>query len=123
MDHFYVGNWINNVGLLDVHASATFKLGEKTTLFSKLLSFQGMEDTPSGESSLGTELDLVLTQQFNGFALKIGYSQLFAADGLEELETARLGATDAVNFKSSQNWAWAMIIIKPTLFTTAKSDK
>ncbi|MEM6863962.1 MAG: alginate export family protein [Bacteroidota bacterium] len=123
MDHFYVGNWINNVGLLDVHASATFMLGEKTTLFSKLLSFQGMEDTPSGESSLGTELDLVLTQQFNGFALKIGYSQLFAADGLEELETARLGATDAVNFKSSQNWAWAMIIIKPTLFTTAKSDK
>lgn len=123
MDHFYVGNWINNVGLLDIHASATFKLGEKTTLFSKLLSFQGMEDTPSGENSLGTELDLVLTQNFKGFALKIGYSQLFAADGLEELETARLSATEPLDFKSSQNWAWAMIIIKPTLFTTAKSDK
>lgn len=123
MDHFYVGNWINNVGLLDIHASATFKLGDKTTLFTKLLSFQGMEDTPSGESSLGTELDLVLTQKFKDFALQIGYSQLFAADGLEELETARLGAGEALDFKGSQNWAWAMIIIKPTLFTTAKSDK
>ncbi|MEM8847284.1 MAG: hypothetical protein AAGD17_09305 [Bacteroidota bacterium] len=65
----------------------------------------------------------MFTQKFKGFALKVGYSQLFAADGLEELETARLGAADPVNFMRSQNWAWAMIIIKPTLFTTAKSDK
>ncbi|NKI31288.1 alginate export family protein [Croceivirga thetidis] len=119
MDHFYVGNWVNRVGLLDIHASAVFNLGPKTTLFTKFLNFQGMEDTPSGESNLGNELDLVLTQKFNGFALKIGYSQLFASDGLEELETLRSGATD---FKSSQNWAWAMIIIKPTLFTTKKDQ-
>ena len=123
MDHFYVGNWINNVGLLDIHARATFNLGENTTLFSKLLSFRGMEDTPSGERSLGTELDLVLTQKFKGFALKLGYSQLFAADGLEELETARLGATAPVDFKGSQNWAWAMVVIKPTLFSTADNQK
>lgn len=119
MDHFYVGNWVNRVGLLDIHASAVFNLGPKTTLFTKFLNFQGMEDTPSGESNLGNELDLVLTQKFNGFALKVGYSQLFASDGLEELETLRSGATD---FKSSQNWAWAMIIIKPTLFTTKKDQ-
>ncbi|MEM1336821.1 MAG: alginate export family protein [Bacteroidota bacterium] len=119
MDHFYVGNWVNRVGLLDIHASAVFNLGPKTTLFTKFLNFQGMEDTPSGESHLGNELDVVLTQKFNGFALKVGYSQLFASDGLEELETLRSGTT---NFKSSQNWAWAMLIIKPTLFTTAKKD-
>lgn len=119
MDHFYVGNWVNRVGLLDIHASAAFNLGPKTTLFTKFLNFTGMEDTPNGESNLGNELDLVLTQKFNGFALKIGYSQLFASDGLEELETLRSGVTD---FKSSQNWAWAMLIIKPTLFTTAKKD-
>jgi len=123
MDHFYVGNWINNVGLLDLHASATFNLGEKTTLFAKVLNFTGMEDAPSGENALGTEVDLVLTQKFKGFSLKVGYSQLFAADGLEELETARLGSLTPVDFKGSQNWAWAMVIIKPTLFTTAKSDK
>lgn len=120
MDHFYVGNWVNRVGLLDIHASAVFKLSSKTTLFAKVLNFSGMEDTPSGESSLGNELDLVLTQKFDGFALKIGYSQLFAADGLEELETLRSGAT---NFKETQNWAWAMLIIKPSLFTTAKKDE
>ncbi|MGD1946391.1 MAG: alginate export family protein [Croceivirga sp.] len=119
MDHFYVGNWVNRGGLLDIHASAVFNLGPKTTLFTKFLNFQGMEDTPGGESSLGNELDLVLTQKFNGFALKVGYSQLFASDGLEELETLRSGATD---FKGSQNWAWAMIIIKPTLFTTKKDN-
>ncbi|MEM7486150.1 MAG: alginate export family protein [Bacteroidota bacterium] len=121
MDHFYVGNWVNRVGLLDIHASATFNLGDKTTLFAKLLNFSGMEKTPSGERSLGNELDLVLTQKFNGFAIKLGYSQLFAVDGLEELETARLGSETAVDFKGSQNWAWAMLIIKPTLFTTAKT--
>ena len=120
MDHFYVGNWVNRVGLLDIHASAVFNLGPKTTLFTKFLNFQGMEDTPGGESNLGNELDLVLTQKFKGFALKVGYSQLFASDGLEELETLRSGATD---FKGSQNWAWAMLIIKPTLFTTAEKDQ
>ena len=82
-----------------------------------------MEDTPSGERSLGTELDLVLTQKFKGFALKLGYSQLFAADGLEELETARLGAAAPVDFKGSQNWAWVMVVIKPTLFSTADNQK
>lgn len=123
MDHFYVGNWVNRVGLLDIHASAVFNLGPKTTLFAKFLNFSGMEDTPNGESNLGNELDLVLTQKFNGFALKLGYSQLFAADGLEELETQRLGAAAPVDFKGSQNWAWAMLIIKPTLFTTAKKDQ
>ncbi|MET1258224.1 alginate export family protein [Flagellimonas sp. DF-77] len=119
MDHFYVGNWVNRVGLLDLHASAVFNLGPKTTLFTKFLNFTGMEDTPNGERNLGNEIDLVLTQKFNGFALKVGYSQLFASDGLEELETLRSGATE---FKGSQNWAWAMLIIKPTLFTTAKKD-
>lgn len=122
MDHFYVGNWVNRVGLLDIHASATFNLSEKTTLFAKLLNFSGIEETPTGESSLGNELDLVLTQKFNGFAIKLGYSQLFAADGLEELETMRLGSSTPIDFKGSQSWGWVMLIIKPTLFTATKKS-
>ena len=47
MDYFYVGNHVNSVGLLDVHASAVFKLGAKTTLLTKVLNFSGMEETAS----------------------------------------------------------------------------
>lgn len=117
MDYFYVGNHINTIGLVDIHASANFKLGEKSSLFAKVLNFKGEQDLPSGENSLGTEIDLVFTQGFKGYALKIGYSQLFAADGMYELRG--IAEEDA---KSSQNWAWAMLIIKPKFFSTPKEN-
>ena len=82
MDYFYVGNHANSVGLLDVHLSANIALGEKSGLMAKVLNFQAEQGLPSGEKSLGTEVDLVFTQKFNGYALKIGYSQLFPADGM-----------------------------------------
>lgn len=119
MDHFYVGNWINNVGLMDVHASVTWKMGEKSTLFAKFLNFSGMEDAPSGASDLGNELDLVFTQKFKGYALKIGYSHLFPGEAMEELEINRRGGS-VTDFEGTQNWAWAMLIIKPKFLNTAK---
>jgi hypothetical protein len=81
------------------------------------LNFSGDQELPSGEKSLGTELDLVYTQGFKGYALKIGYSHLFPADGMYELK----GVTEA-DAASSQNWAWAMLIIKPKFLNTAKSE-
>ncbi|NJB36509.1 alginate export family protein [Croceivirga sp. JEA036] len=115
MDYFYVGNHANSVGLTDVHLSANFKLGEKGGLMAKVLNFSGAEELPSGEKSLGTELDLVYSQGFKGFALKVGYSHLFPSDGMYELK----GVAEA-DAASSQNWAWAMLIIKPKFFTTAE---
>lgn len=117
MDYFYVGNHANSVGMFDIHASANFKLGEKSALLAKVWNFKGEQDLPSGENALGTEIDLVFTQQFNGYALKIGYSHLFPADGMYELK----GVAEA-DAASTQNWAWAMLIIKPKLFTTAKAE-
>ncbi len=108
MDYFYVGNHVNTIGLFDVHASANFKLGEKSSLLAKILNFSGDQELPSGEKSVGTEIDLVYTQGFKGYALKIGYSHLFAADGMYELKGI---SEDAAS--STQNWAWAMLIIKP----------
>ncbi|MBG49660.1 MAG: hypothetical protein CML05_15340 [Pseudozobellia sp.] len=115
MDYFYVGNHANSIGLFDIHASANFKLGEKSGLLLKVLKFNGEQELPSGEKSLGTEVDLVYSHSFNGYALKIGYSQMFSASGMYELKGV---AEDAA--ASSQNWAWAMLIIKPKFLNTAK---
>ena len=62
----------------------------------------------SGEKYLGTEIDLVFKQQFKGYALVLGYSQMFASDGMYELK----GITEDLA-AGSQNWAWAMLVIKP----------
>ncbi|MDT0606428.1 alginate export family protein [Croceitalea rosinachiae] len=116
MDYFYVGNHVNTIGLFDIHASANFKLGKKGSLFAKVLNFSGQQDLPSGENALGTEIDLVYTQGFKGFALKIGYSHLFPADGMYELK----GITEELA-SDTQNWAWAMLIIKPKFLNTANN--
>ncbi|MFS4466761.1 alginate export family protein [Maribacter sp. 2210JD10-5] len=115
MDYFYVGNHVNTIGLFDVHASANLTLGKSTSLLAKILNFSGDQELPSGEKSLGTEVDFVLTQKFKGYALKIGYSHLFPADGMYELK----GITEDAA-KSTQNWAWAMLILKPKFLNTAK---
>jgi len=115
MDYFYVGNHGGNIGLIDLHAMAKIKTGPKSGLLIKALNFSGAEELPSGETQLGTEVDLVFTQKFKGYALKLGYSQMFASEGMEELKSV-------ADPKGTQNWAWAMLIIKPKFFSTAKKE-
>jgi hypothetical protein len=108
MDYFYVGNHANTIGLFDVHVSANFTLSDTSSLLVKALNFSGEQDLPSGEKSLGTEVDLVYTKKFKGYSMVLGYSHMFAADGMYELK----GVTEA-NASDTQNWAWAMIVMKP----------
>jgi len=114
MDYFYVGNHMNSVGLIDIFAKVGAKLGEKSslTLFAHNFTAQAeiAEDVKKG---LGTELDLVYTHKFSkDIAIGAGYSQMFASEGLEYLKN---------NFDgNSNNWAWLMLTIKPTLFTSKK---
>ncbi len=108
MDYFYVGNHANSVGLFDVHASANFKFDNTSSLMVKVLNFSGEQDLPSGEKSLGTELDLVYSKAFKSYGIKLGYSHMFASDGMYELK----GVTES-NAADMQNWAWAMLVIKP----------
>lgn len=115
MDYFYVGNHANSVGLFDIHVNAYFQLGKKSSLMVKALNFCGDQELPSGERSLGTELDLVFSQAFNGYSLQLGYSQMFASDGMYELK----GITEDAS-ASGQNWAWAMLVIKPKFLNTSK---
>ncbi|WP_405610804.1 alginate export family protein [Polaribacter sp. Asnod1-A03] len=115
MDYFYVGNHANSVGLVDVHASANFTLSKSSSLLVKALNFSGEQALASGEKSLGTELDLVYKKQFKGYALVLGYSQMFASDGMYELK----GITEDAA-AGSQSWAWAMLVIKPKFLGGSK---
>lgn len=108
MDYFYVGNHANSVGLFDVHVGANFTLSETSNLSLNILNFSGEQELPSGEKSLGTELDLVYSKKFKGYSIALGYSQLFASDGMYELK----GVTKA-DVSDNQNFAWAMLVIKP----------
>jgi len=108
MDYFYVGNHANSVGLFDIHLGADFKLNETSNLTLNVLNFSGEQELASGEKSLGTEVDLVLSKKFKGYSLLIGYSQMFANDGMYELKGVSEAIADDV-----QNWAWAMLVIKP----------
>ncbi len=108
MDYFFVGNHANSIGLFDVHVSANFKLSDTSSLLVKVLNFSGEQDLPSGEKSLGTELDLVFSKAFKGYALKLGYSHMFASDGMYELKGVTENAASDM-----QNWGWAMLVLKP----------
>ncbi|WP_053978046.1 hypothetical protein [Mangrovimonas xylaniphaga] len=108
MDYFYVGNHANSVGLIDVHAGALFNFKKSSSLEIKGLYFSGETELPSGDKSLGTELDLVYSKSFDGYAIKAGYSQMFCSDGMYELKgVSKNSASDW------QNWAWVMLVIKP----------
>ena len=118
MDYFYVGNHANSIGLFDLHASVNYKLGEKSNLLVKVLHFDGQQTLPINGKSLGTEMDVVFSQSFDGYGLAIGYSQLFARDGMYELKGI---SEDAA--ASNQNWAWVMLTIKPNFLNTAKEEQ
>ncbi|CAM4109247.1 alginate export family protein [Zobellia nedashkovskayae] len=115
MDYFYVGNHANSIGLTDIHASAKFALSETSSLLVKVLNFSGEQELGSGEKSLGTEVDLVFAKNFKGYGLAIGYSQMFASDGMYELKGITEDAAGSV-----QNWAWVQLTMKPKFLNTAK---
>lgn len=62
-------------------------------------------------NNLGTELDLVLGYKWaKDIHFQAGYSQLFATETMEVLKGG--------NKDNTNNWAWLMITVKPSLFKT-----
>ncbi len=112
MDYFYVGNHANSVGLVDIYAKIGTKLGEKSSLTAFIHNFSAQADIAQDvEKQLGTEIDLVYSHKLNNdVTIGAGYSQMFASEGLEVLKNNASG--------NGNNWAWLMLTIKPTLFSS-----
>ncbi len=102
IDRFYVGNHANAGGLNDLHIGANAKLAGAMFKVRGHL-FSEAKDIASNGNALGSELDLIVAKKFNGFKLVGGYSQFFEPKLVKDLATT----------KSTQNWAWLMLIIKP----------
>lgn len=119
MDYFYVGNPHGNVGLIDTYIKTKFKLGDKSALNIHIHEFLSQSavissDNTEMSSRLGTEVDLVYNINIDkGVNFKLGYSQLFATTTMEALKGGDKGKLN--------QWAWAMLTIKPTLFLKENS--
>jgi len=115
MDYFYVGNHANNVGLLNPYASVTYRNKALTLQAMGHLFFADGKITELGnptnqmESYFGTELDLIVGYTLGQRAtIRGGYSQMFGTCSLQRLKSG--------NHQKTQNWAWLMVVVKPTLF-------
>lgn len=97
IDRFYVGNHGNAGGLNDLNFGAKFKLPKGYNLTAKFHTFS---EESLNKDNLGSEIDLVIAKGFKGFKVVGGYSHFFEPNSV-------VGAADV------QNWAWAMLIIKP----------
>ena len=116
MDYFYVGNHTNSVGLMDVYANVKFNKNKWSFLIAPHI-FSSTEtvlnDTEEKDNYLGTEIDVVATYKIHKFiTANLGYSQLFGSDTMETLKGG--------NPNRTQNWAWAMITVKPAIFNFNK---
>jgi len=115
MDYFYVGNGHQNLGLIDIFFKTKFRLSKKAALLAHYHHFNTAANIPAeqGSTSLGDEVDLVLAVKMTkGASFKLGYSQMFATDGMEAIKGG--------DKTQITNWAWAMLTIKPVLFSTKK---
>ncbi len=112
MDYFYVGNHIQSVGLIDINAGLNyaqnkFSFGMVAHMFSAQANLYN--GTEKADTYLGTEIDLACGYKYSKEVnFKAGYSQMFASDTMELLKSG--------DKSEMQNWAWIMVVFKPTFF-------
>lgn len=120
MDYFYVGNHIGNVGLQDFFVGFKQKFGNTTAnltthLFYAAENIINLSTGSEADKYLGTEVDLVWVFPISSdIKINTGYSQMFGSNSMELLKGG--------NKNETSNWAWMMLTIKPTFFTTKKDD-
>lgn len=122
MDYFYVGNHVGSVGLQDIFIQLNaklpkFNLGLHTHLFSVAGELADpVNPTEALDKNLGTELDMFFSFNLTkGVIFKGGYSHMFGTETMEVLKGSVANSKD-----ETSNWAYAMVIFKPTLFKNTK---
>jgi hypothetical protein len=110
MDYYYAANSFGKNGLVDYYLKSKYKASDKFILSLDAHQFNSAESVPNYSSkNLGQEIDLVgnytLTKQI-GF--EAGYSHYFVTSLLTSPSVKNVA-----NAKSSANWAYLMINIKP----------
>lgn len=116
MDYFYVGNHIDNVGLVDFYGTIKYSFTKKSNLSVALHKFFAAAELLNESSKdLGFEIDLVTSHKLSDFVgIQVGYSQFFSSKSVETIKN---------NFDGNSNyWTWAMLTIDPVLFTWQKQD-
>ncbi|GAA4832492.1 alginate export family protein [Algivirga pacifica] len=116
MDYFYVGNHFNNVGLQDYYGGVNIKV-DKTSYYGRVHFFGSWADMiQQGQEIdhyLGIEIDLTAKYTLNEWINFQGGVSTMIAD--ENMETLKGGDAGKFNY-----WGWAMLIVKPNLFTIRK---
>lgn len=119
MDYFYVGNHINSVGLQDIFLqldlkTKKFSAGVQPHFFAAAADVNDPANPGTAmNKNLGTEIDLYFGFNLTkGVAFKGGYSQMFGTATMEAIKGGDKG--------EASNWAYAMVIFKPTLFESKK---
>lgn len=115
MDYFYVGNHVGSIGLSDVYVKGIYKAGKFTAQAHAHIFGAAEAPATFDGTSLGTEIDLVFTYKISDVsAIACGYSQMFGTDNMVLLKGGDKSAMS--------NWAWLMITIKPTFFSTKQAE-
>lgn len=145
MDYFYVGNHEKGVGLEDIALGVNYKeTNINFEAIAHLFNATGnigtgnkapyeTQPTTSGlilSQRLGYEIDFSLGYDIsNEVNIKVGYSQLFATESLEEVKEKEFVDLENKKFEDSNgtyqtmpyvgsafetnNWSWIMISVKP----------
>ncbi len=119
MDYFYVGNHLNDVGLIDLYGKAgfktgAFKAGVHAHSFMAAAKVIDPANSEEQESNLGFELDLVLGYKVSkSVNLSGGFSTLFATESMEIVKEGGDSEKPAM-------WGWVMLTVSPTFFTSKK---
>lgn len=134
MDYFYVGNHISNVGLNDFYVKLKYKK-EKKFIQADWHMFMANADVQDSldmanvamNANLGMEIDLSFGAEISkDVTLKGGYSHMLPSATLASLKGVVYNTGDNIGMgriDQISNWAYLMIIIKPTFLKTKKENK
>lgn len=117
MDYFYVGNHMNSVGLQDIFLKVKHKFGKVFVGVDFHYFITAADFSTNLDPALGSEIDLSMGFPLaEGVTSKIGYSHMLPTETLQVLKAAQTK-------DETSNWAWLMIVVKPTLFTTKDKEQ